>query len=126
MPVCRCRRKFRRTESQRPLSWPWWHPCRARYRNACARSASRRRARAQCPLRECRGGQEGLAPIIVENLFAALLAIRDNAGVTMILAEQKVDLALAFAEDALVLVCVIGADPAQLHHRGGSDTRRDR
>jgi energy-coupling factor transporter ATP-binding protein EcfA2 len=46
---------------------------------------------------------EGLAPIIVENLFAALLAIRDNAGVTMILAEQKVDLGLAFAEDALVL-----------------------
>jgi branched-chain amino acid transport system ATP-binding protein len=46
---------------------------------------------------------EGLAPIVVENLFAALLAIRDNAGVTMILAEQKVDLALAFAEDALVL-----------------------
>jgi hypothetical protein len=46
---------------------------------------------------------EGLAPIVVDNLFAALLAIRDNAGVTMILAEQKVDLALAFAEDALVL-----------------------
>src|SRR5438270_417519 len=54
MPVCRCRRKFRRTESQRPLSWPWCHPCRARYRNACARSASRRRVRAQCPLRGCR------------------------------------------------------------------------
>ena len=46
---------------------------------------------------------EGLAPIVVENLVAALLAIRDNAGVTMILAEQKVDLALAFAEDAVVL-----------------------
>ena len=46
---------------------------------------------------------EGLAPIVVENLFEALLAIRDNAGVTMILAEQKVDFALAFAEDALVL-----------------------
>ena len=45
----------------------------------------------------------GLAPIVVENLFAALLAIRDDAGVTMILAEQKVDFALAFAEDALVL-----------------------
>jgi branched-chain amino acid transport system ATP-binding protein len=45
----------------------------------------------------------GLAPIVVENLFAALLAIRDNAGVTMILAEQKVDLALTSAEDALVL-----------------------
>jgi branched-chain amino acid transport system ATP-binding protein len=46
---------------------------------------------------------EGLAPIIIEDLFAALLAIRDSAGVTMILAEQKVDFALAFAEDALVL-----------------------
>jgi branched-chain amino acid transport system ATP-binding protein len=46
---------------------------------------------------------EGLAPIVVENLFAALLAIRDSAGVTMILAEQKIDFALAFAEDALVL-----------------------
>ena len=46
---------------------------------------------------------EGLAPIVVENLFAALLSIRDRAGVTMILAEQKVDFALAFAEDALVL-----------------------
>ena len=46
---------------------------------------------------------EGLAPIVVENLVAALLAIRDNAGVTIILAEQKVDLALAFAEDAVVL-----------------------
>src|SRR6516164_10578788 len=45
---------------------------------------------------------EGLAPIVVENLFAALLAIRDNARVTIILAGQKVDLALAFAEDALV------------------------
>jgi branched-chain amino acid transport system ATP-binding protein len=46
---------------------------------------------------------EGLAPIVVENLFAELLSIRDRAGVTMILAEQKVDFALAFAEDALVL-----------------------
>jgi branched-chain amino acid transport system ATP-binding protein len=46
---------------------------------------------------------EGLAPIVVEKLFAALLEIRDSAPVTMILAEQKVDFALAFAEDALVL-----------------------
>jgi branched-chain amino acid transport system ATP-binding protein len=36
-------------------------------------------------------------------LTHALLSIRDRAGVTMILAEQKVDFALAFAEDALVL-----------------------
>ena len=47
---------------------------------------------------------EGLAPIVVENLFAALLAIRDNARVTIILAEQKVDLALAFAEDARAML----------------------
>ena len=46
---------------------------------------------------------EGLAPIVVEKLFAALAAIRDESGVTMILAEQKADLALSFAEDAVVL-----------------------
>jgi branched-chain amino acid transport system ATP-binding protein len=46
---------------------------------------------------------EGLAPIVVESLFAALLAIRDSASMTMVLAEQKLDFALAFAEDALVL-----------------------
>jgi branched-chain amino acid transport system ATP-binding protein len=46
---------------------------------------------------------EGLAPIVVEALFAALAAIRDESGVTMILAEQKADLALSFAEDAIVL-----------------------
>ena len=44
-----------------------------------------------------------MAPIVIENLFAALLAIRDNAGVTMLLAEQRVDFALGFAEEALVL-----------------------
>jgi branched-chain amino acid transport system ATP-binding protein len=46
---------------------------------------------------------EGLAPIVVENLFAALLSIRADGGVTMILAEQKVDFALNFAEDAMVI-----------------------
>jgi branched-chain amino acid transport system ATP-binding protein len=46
---------------------------------------------------------EGLAPIVVETLFAALAAIRDETGVTMILAEQKADLALSFARDAVVL-----------------------
>jgi len=46
---------------------------------------------------------EGLAPIVVETLFAALAAIRDDTGITVILAEQKADLALSFAEDALVL-----------------------
>jgi len=46
---------------------------------------------------------EGLASIVVETLIAALAAIRDDSGVTMILAEQKADLALSFAEDAVVL-----------------------
>ena len=36
---------------------------------------------------------EGLASIVVETLIAALAAIRDDSGVTMILAEQKADLA---------------------------------
>jgi branched-chain amino acid transport system ATP-binding protein len=46
---------------------------------------------------------EGLAPIVVETLFATLAAIRDDSRVTMVLAEQKADLALSFAEDAVVL-----------------------
>jgi branched-chain amino acid transport system ATP-binding protein len=46
---------------------------------------------------------EGLAPIVVETLLAALAAIRDDTGVTMILAEQKADLALSFAADTVVL-----------------------
>jgi len=46
---------------------------------------------------------EGLAPIVVEALLVALASIRDDTGVTMILAEQKAGLALSFAEDAVVL-----------------------
>ena len=46
---------------------------------------------------------EGLAPVIVENLFAALSKIRDDFGVTIIIVEQHVDLALEFAKDAVVL-----------------------
>ena len=46
---------------------------------------------------------EGLAPIIVENLFDALSKIRDESGLTILLVEQKIDLALAFARDAIVL-----------------------
>jgi branched-chain amino acid transport system ATP-binding protein len=46
---------------------------------------------------------EGLAPVVVEALFDALAKVRDEARVTMILVEQKVDLALAFARDAIIL-----------------------
>jgi branched-chain amino acid transport system ATP-binding protein len=40
---------------------------------------------------------------VVERLFAALERIRDQAGLTIILVEQRVDLALAFASEVLVL-----------------------
>ena len=46
---------------------------------------------------------EGLAPVVVESLFDALAKVRDESGVTIVLVEQKVDLALAFARDAVIL-----------------------
>jgi branched-chain amino acid transport system ATP-binding protein len=46
---------------------------------------------------------EGLAPVVVEALFDALAKVRDESGVTIVLVEQKVDLALAFARDAVIL-----------------------
>lgn len=46
---------------------------------------------------------EGLAPIVVEAVFDALSRIRDESGLTMILAEQRAELALSFAGDAIVL-----------------------
>jgi branched-chain amino acid transport system ATP-binding protein len=46
---------------------------------------------------------EGLAPIIVETLYQVLSAIRDAGQHTMILVEQKADLALAFAQSVVVL-----------------------
>jgi branched-chain amino acid transport system ATP-binding protein len=46
---------------------------------------------------------EGLAPVVVENLFDALAKVRDESGVTLVLVEQKIDLALAFAEQAVIL-----------------------
>lgn len=46
---------------------------------------------------------EGLAPIVVEALFEALAKIRDEGRLAMILVEQKVELALAFAHDVAIL-----------------------
>ncbi|MGH6991020.1 MAG: ABC transporter ATP-binding protein [Stellaceae bacterium] len=46
---------------------------------------------------------EGLAPIVVEALAEAVARIRDETGLAVILVEQRVDLALAFARDAIVL-----------------------
>ncbi len=44
-----------------------------------------------------------MAPIIVESLYDTLARIRDEAALTVVLVEQKVDLALSFARDAIVL-----------------------
>jgi branched-chain amino acid transport system ATP-binding protein len=46
---------------------------------------------------------EGLAPIVVDALSDALARIRDESGLAIVLVEQRVDLALAFARDAIVL-----------------------
>jgi branched-chain amino acid transport system ATP-binding protein len=57
---------------------------------------------------------EGLAPIVIEGLFEALLKIRDEAGLSMVLVEQKADLALSFARDCIVI------DRGKNVHRGPS------
>ena len=57
---------------------------------------------------------EGLAPIVIEALFEALLKIRNEAGLSMILVEQKAELALAFAQEVAVL------DRGKVVYRGAS------
>jgi branched-chain amino acid transport system ATP-binding protein len=57
---------------------------------------------------------EGLAPVVIESLFEALIKIRDETGLSMILVEQKADLALTFARDCIVL------DRGKIVHRGPS------
>ena len=46
---------------------------------------------------------EGLAPVIVEDLVRILAALRDEAGVAMVLVEQNSAIALNFAERTVVL-----------------------
>jgi branched-chain amino acid transport system ATP-binding protein len=57
---------------------------------------------------------EGLAPVVIESLFDALLKIRDETGLSMVLVEQKADLALSFAKDCIVI------DRGKIVHRGPS------
>jgi branched-chain amino acid transport system ATP-binding protein len=58
---------------------------------------------------------EGLAPVVIEALFDALIKIRNESGVSMILVEQKADLALCFAKDCIVV------NRGKIVHRGPSD-----
>ncbi|MFN3766685.1 MAG: ABC transporter ATP-binding protein [Aliihoeflea sp.] len=46
---------------------------------------------------------EGLAPIIVEELTAAIRSMARNEGMALVLVEQHADVALALTEDALVI-----------------------
>jgi branched-chain amino acid transport system ATP-binding protein len=46
---------------------------------------------------------EGLAPIVVDALSDALDRIRDHSSLAIVLVEQRVDFALSFARDAIVL-----------------------
>ncbi|MEZ5668728.1 MAG: ABC transporter ATP-binding protein [Alphaproteobacteria bacterium] len=63
---------------------------------------------------------EGLAPVIVEALYEALSELRDAGGMTMVLVEQKADLALDFARDVVVL------DRGKVVHSGlCADMRHD-
>ena len=62
---------------------------------------------------------EGLAPVVIESLFEALIKIRDETGLSMILVEQKADLALSFARDCVVI------DRGKIVHRGPSKQLQD-
>jgi branched-chain amino acid transport system ATP-binding protein len=63
---------------------------------------------------------EGLAPIVIDALFDALCRIRDEGRLTMVLVEQKVDLALDFARDAVIL------DRGRIVYRGTAEAlKRD-
>jgi branched-chain amino acid transport system ATP-binding protein len=57
---------------------------------------------------------EGLAPVLVESLMAALLRLRDESRIAMILVEQHVELALEITQRAVVL------DKGQVVWEGGS------
>jgi branched-chain amino acid transport system ATP-binding protein len=46
---------------------------------------------------------EGLAPVIVDRLLEALLLLRSETGLTMVLTEQQVRLALEFSDNAIIL-----------------------
>lgn len=80
----------------------------------------------------------GLAPVITDEIFAALARLRDALGLTILLIEQNASRALALADQATVMeggrvaaagpAAVLAADPAiRAHYLGLSDqgTRRN-
>jgi len=57
---------------------------------------------------------EGLAPVVVETLIESLERVHAQAGLTMILVEQKAEIALSMTQNAIVL------DRGQIVYRGTS------
>jgi len=57
---------------------------------------------------------EVLAPVVVEALLDSLIKVREETGLTMVLVEQKAELALSFAKDCVVI------DRGKIVHRGPS------
>jgi branched-chain amino acid transport system ATP-binding protein len=57
---------------------------------------------------------EGLAPVVVDALYDALRAIRDEGGLTILLVEQKAELAMRLTERTIVL------DRGRIVHEGPS------
>jgi branched-chain amino acid transport system ATP-binding protein len=62
---------------------------------------------------------EGLAPVIVDALLAALHRLRENDGPAMVLVEQHARLALAFAGRAVIL------DRGRIVYNGASQALLD-
>ena len=62
---------------------------------------------------------EGLAPVMVDRLLDALVPLRDDGGLTILLIEQHARLALEFAAKAMIL------DHGRIVYVGGSQPLRD-
>jgi len=64
---------------------------------------------------------EGLAPIVVETLTAAIRRVTESRALTVLLVEQRVDIALDIASRCLIM------DRGRIVHEGASETlRKDR
>jgi branched-chain amino acid transport system ATP-binding protein len=62
---------------------------------------------------------EGLAPVVVETLTAALVKIRGESGLTIILVEQNSRVAFEFSDRSVVL------DKGRIVYDGASNVLRD-
>ena len=59
---------------------------------------------------------EGLAPVIVEHMSESIAALRDEASLTIVLVEQRVELALGFSPRCVVM------ERGRIVYDGATDT----